>query len=138
MISGFGMACLPWGSVCDSGQTVEARRPAGMVVVARLLALEAPLHQYEASAAWPRLEVHHDLGLVAARAALVFPGPCEHETPRRLDDAIDAAGCQHAAVGPAQGGAPAAAGPRVEGVNRGLVTFRRPPSDELSGLGPER
>src|SRR6266404_2912732 len=104
MISGFVMACLPV-SACYAVHPVEACRPAVGVVVARELALEAPLHQHEAGAAGCRLEIHRDFGLVAARAALVFPGPCESEAARRLDDAVDAARRQHAAVGAAQGGA---------------------------------
>src|SRR5260370_42555653 len=91
MISGFGTACLPSVSACNVGQPVERRRPAERVVVARLLVLEAPLHQHEAGAAGWRLEVHHDLGLVAARAALVFPSPGEGDTARPLADTIDAA-----------------------------------------------
>ena len=47
------------------------------------------------------------------------------DAKRRIDDPIDAAGCQHAAVGPAQGGTPAAAGPGFEKLNRGFVAIRR-------------
>src|SRR5882757_7982583 len=138
MISGRAMASLPPASADDLRQPVEGGRPADSVIVARLLAREALLQQHDAGAAGRRLEAHHDLGLVAARAALIFPGPGEGEAARRLDDAIDTARHHDTAVGPPHGDAPAAAGPRIEVVDRGLVAFRRPPPDQLSGLGPER
>src|SRR5580658_10439206 len=117
MISGFGMACFPVASGGHRGQAVEAGRPAGMVAVARRPALEALLQQHQTGAAKGRLEADADFGLVAARAALVFPGPAEREPPRRLDRAVDAADRQQVAVaGPAQDGAPAAAGAEVEDI----------------------
>jgi hypothetical protein len=51
MISGFGTACLPAVLSYDLRQTVEAGRPADIVVVACMLALEALLQQHEAGAA---------------------------------------------------------------------------------------
>src|SRR5258706_8946440 len=138
MISGLVTASLPAMSACDVSQPGRSRRPADGVVSACLLALETPLHQHEAGAAGRRFETHHDLGLVAACAALVFPGPGENQMPRRLNHAVDAACCQHAAVGPAQGGTPAAPGSGFEKFNRGFIAIRRPPSKQLSRLGPER
>ena len=57
--------------------------------VACMLALEALLQQHEAGAAGRGLEAHRDVGFVAARAVLVFPGPGEGEAARRLDDPAD-------------------------------------------------
>src|SRR5260370_38058934 len=108
MTSGLVTASLPAMSACDVSQPVEARRPADGVVIARLLAFETPLHQHEAGAAGRRLETHHDLGLVAACAALVFPGPGENQMPQRINHAVDAARWQPAAGRPAASGTPAA------------------------------
>src|SRR5260370_2508418 len=109
MTSGLVTASLPAMSACDVSQPVEARRPADGVVIACLLALETPLHQHEAGAAGRRFETHHDLGLGAACAALVLPGPGENQMPRRRHHALVAGRCQHSAVGPAPRGTPAAA-----------------------------
>src|SRR5271169_2229243 len=75
MISGFGMAFLRTASACELRKAFEARRPAGVVAVARPLALESLLQQHQARAAVGRFEGHQDLGLVAPRPVLIFPGP---------------------------------------------------------------
>src|ERR1700681_2692178 len=103
MISGLAMAFLPPASADDLRQPVAGERPADSVIVARLLALEALLQQHDTGAAGRRLEAHHDLGLVAARAAFIFPGPGEGEAARRLDDAVDAARHRDTAVAPPHG-----------------------------------
>jgi hypothetical protein len=135
MISGLVMGALAiprrYPPACKTG------RPAGIVPVARLAVLEIPVFEHEAGAAGRRLEIHRHLGVVAARAACVFPGPAEHQEPRRLDDAVDAAH-RHAIGGAAQDNAPAAAGLDLEGVDHGLVSIRSPPSDEFGGLDPQR
>src|SRR5258708_31087103 len=68
MISGVAMARLPASSAYDLRLPIEAGRPSDIVVVARLLTLEALLQQHHTIAARPCLEAHHDLGLVATRA----------------------------------------------------------------------
>jgi hypothetical protein len=50
MISDVATTCLPAVPACDLRQTIEAGRPADIVPVARLLALETLLPQHEVGA----------------------------------------------------------------------------------------
>jgi len=121
-----GLATLRLLARPESFKAIEARRPASIVVVAGLFAFKALLHQHEAGAAQCRLEAHRNFGLVPTRATLVFPGPPESETAWRLDDTIDTARRHQAAIRTPQGGAPAAALPRIQYIDSRLVPVRRP------------
>src|SRR5215470_3716178 len=91
MISGLAMIVSPV-SARAVRQPVKGGRPAGGVTVARLPAVETPLHQHETGAARRCLECHQHLGFVAARPVVAFPGPCEGKAMRRFDEAVDSAG----------------------------------------------
>jgi hypothetical protein len=68
------------------------------MTVAYLLGVKTLLNQHEAGAAGRGFEGDRHLSLVAANAVCAFPGPGEAEAMRRIDESIDAAGCDLVAI----------------------------------------
>src|SRR5579862_3926119 len=118
----------------DCFQAIERRVPALLVQMPALGRRELFLHDRELRAARCGSEGDGYLGLVTARAVLIFPSPGEDEAAWRLDDAIDAADDRELAGGRAHGRAPRPTRADIERMRRDVVAFWAPPFDEKRGL----